>query len=265
MSNPIVELKGVELAYPIYSMRAQSIRNSIANLAVGGKLVKDGSDIVHVKALNGINVSLEDGDRMGIIGHNGAGKTTLLKVLAGVYEPDRGLVSVKGKISSMININLGLDAELTGRENVVNMGRIRGFTSKQILGKMDDIIAFTDLGQFIDLPVKTYSAGMTTRLIFGVATSLDPEVLLMDEWIGAGDKSFFDKATERLNNILTRSRVIVLASHNFNLINRLCNKLLVLEGGNQVYFGPLEGWDEVNNVPRTLPSSVERVLRLKSV
>ncbi|BBF81379.1 ABC transporter ATP-binding protein [Asticcacaulis excentricus] len=246
----LVNLAGVELTYPIYSVRAQSLRNAIANLAVGGKLLKDGHDVVNVRALSHITFSLEDGDRLGIIGHNGAGKTTLLKVLAGVYEPDHGLVDVKGKVSSMIDVNLGLDAELTGRENVINMGRIRGFSTRQLLQKLPEIVEFTELGAFIDLPLKTYSAGMMTRLIFGVATSLDPEILLMDEWIGAGDKGFFDKATQRLNDIVTRAKVIILASHNWALISGLCNKLLVLDGGAQVYFGPLEGWDEQNNRAR---------------
>lgn len=249
MGDKIVELQSVDLTYPIYSIKAQSLRNAIANLAVGGKLLKDGHDVIHVSALRNISFTLESGDRLGLIGHNGAGKTTLLKVLAGVYEPDRGTVSVNGRISSMIDVSLGLDHELTGRENLINMGRIRGFTTKQILEKTPEIIEFTDLGQYIDLPMKTYSAGMMTRLIFGVATSLDPEILLMDEWIGAGDKLFFDKATARLNDILTRSRVIVLASHNYALIRGMCNKVLVLNGGSQVYFGDIDGWDETNNRP----------------
>ena len=247
--SAVIELNNVELSYPIYSMKAQSIRNTIANLAVGGKLLRDGKDVIYVKALNKVSFSLHEGDRLGIIGHNGAGKTTLLKVLAGVYEPDRGGLRVDGRVSSMIHINLGADYELTGRENVMNMGRIRGFTTKQILAKMDDIIDFSDLGQFIDLPMKTYSSGMTTRLIFGVATSLEPDILLMDEWIGAGDHSFFEKANARLNNILKQSRIMVLASHNQNLINRFCNKLLVMNSGSQVYFGDIAGWDQQKNEP----------------
>jgi lipopolysaccharide transport system ATP-binding protein len=248
--SAIIELKGVDLSYPIYSIRARSLRNTIANMAVGGRLLKNGSDVIHVNALSGINISLSQGDRLGIVGHNGAGKTTLLKVLAGVYEPDKGHVHVNGRISSMIDINLGADPELTGRENLINMGRIRGFTTREILAKCSEIIEFTDLGHFIDLPMKTYSAGMVTRLIFGVATSLDPDILLMDEWIGAGDKFFFQKATDRLNDILTKSRVIVLASHNWALMASLCNKLLVLDAGAQVYFGDIEGWDEAANAPR---------------
>jgi ABC-type polysaccharide/polyol phosphate transport system ATPase subunit len=247
--STIINLQSVRLAYPVYSLRAQSIRNAIANMAVGGKLLKDGNDVIHVQALNDISFSLDDGDRLGIIGHNGAGKTTLLKVLAGVYEPDRGRIEINGKVSSMVDSNLGLDNELSGRENVFTMGRIRGYTTKQILAMMPEIIDFTDLGQFIDLPLKTYSAGMRTRLIFAVATSREPEILLMDEWIGAGDKSFYEKASARLNSMLNKSRVIVLASHNYNLIKRMCNKLLVMDAGKQTYFGDINGWDEPNNRP----------------
>jgi lipopolysaccharide transport system ATP-binding protein len=247
--SAIVELNGVELSYPIYSVRAHSLRNTIANLAVGGSLLKDGQDIVHVKALSGITFSLNEGDRLGIIGHNGAGKTTLLKVLAGVYEADRGHVSVVGRISSMIDIGLGLDATLTGRENMLTMGRMRGFTTRQVLSKEPEILEFSELGSYIDLPVKTYSAGMQARLVFAVATSLEPDVLLLDEWIGAGDAGFQAKAKARMNSMLEKSRVLVLATHSVGLIRSVCNKLLVLDGGKQVYFGDLAGWDMNQNIP----------------
>jgi ABC-type polysaccharide/polyol phosphate transport system ATPase subunit len=245
-----IKLSSLDLSYPIYSMRAQSLRNTLANIAVGGSLLKDGQDVIHVKALSNINFELHDGDRLGLIGHNGAGKSTLLKVLAGVYEPDKGHIEVKGRISSMIDISLGLDIDLTGRENIITMGRMRGFNIKEILKKIPDIIEFSDLGQFIELPIKTYSAGMTTRLVFAVATSLEPDILLMDEWIGAGDAAFFEKAVSRMNNILEKSRVMVLASHNFTLIKEVCNKLLVLNGGKQVYFGDLKAWDFEHQQPR---------------
>lgn len=247
--STIVEVHGVDLVYPVYSIRAQSLRNAIGNLAVGGKLLKDGRDIVYVKALNNITFSLKEGDRLGIIGHNGAGKSTLLRVLAGIYEPDAGRVNVSGRISSMLDDRLGVDPVLTGRENLINMGRMRGYSTKTILQMIPEIVEFTELGQYIDMPMRTYSQGMVARLIFGMATSLDPDVVLTDEWIGAGDKFFIDKATTRINDILSRSRIIVVASHSFNLIRSICNKLLVLESGNQIYFGPVEGWDEINNRP----------------
>ncbi len=243
----LVRLTNVNLAYPVYSIKAQSIRNTIANLAIGGSLLKNGQDVIHVKALNSINFELNDGDRLGIIGHNGAGKTTLLKVIAGVYEPDSGNVDINGRISSMIDITHGVDLELTGRENLVNMGRVRGYSTKQILEISPEIIDFTELGQYIDLPLKTYSAGMITRLIFGVATSFKPDILLMDEWIGAGDKFFIEKATNRLHGVLQSARVIVLSSHSWPLIRGFCNKLLVENKGRQVYFGDIENWDDENN------------------
>jgi ABC-type polysaccharide/polyol phosphate transport system ATPase subunit len=249
--SALIELKSVDLAYPIYSVRAQSLRNTIANIAVGGQLLKNGKDVVHVKALNGISLTLHEGDRLGLVGHNGAGKTTLLKVLAGVYEPDRGSVSVKGRVSSMIDIGLGLDWNLTGHENVMNMGRIRGFTTKQILNQIPAIVEFSDLGQFIDLPIKTYSAGMVARLVFAVATSLEPDILVMDEWMGAGDAAFFEKATQRMNDILQKSRIMVLASHNNGLLKSVCNKILVLKAGSQTFFGNIEDWDFEAHAPKS--------------
>lgn len=239
----IVNLNSVELRYPIYSIRAHSLRNTIANMAVGGKLLKDGQDIIYIEALNGISFSLNEGDRLGIIGHNGAGKTTLLKVIAGIYEPDRGVVDVKGRISSMIDIGLGLDTSLTGRENIVTMGRLRGFPTKQILDLIPAITEFSELGSYIDLPVKTYSAGMRARLVFAVGTTLEPDVLLLDEWIGAGDAEFHSRAADRMNEILEQSRVLVLATHNISLIRRVCNKVLVLNAGRQEFYGTVDEWN----------------------
>lgn len=240
--STLIELNGVSLEYPIYSIRAQSLRNAVINLAVGGKLLKDGHDTVHVKALDNISFSLHEGDRLGIIGHNGAGKSTLLKVLAGVYEPTRGNISVTGKISSMVDIGLGVDHSLTGRENVIGMARRRGFTTKQILAQLPDIVAFSELGQFIELPMKTYSAGMQARLVFAVATCFEPDILLLDEWIGAGDADFLQKAQDRMDEILEKSRMMVIATHNTGLVKRVCNKVLVLNGGQQEYFGDTSGW-----------------------
>jgi lipopolysaccharide transport system ATP-binding protein len=224
-------------------VRAQSLRNAVVNVAIGGKLLKDGHDIVHVKALDNVSFSLKEGDRLGIIGHNGAGKSTLLKVLAGVYEPTRGLINVQGRISSMVDIGLGADSNLTGVENIVNMARRRGFNTRQILAKIPEIVEFSELSQFIDLPFKTYSAGMSARLVFAVATCFEPDILLLDEWIGAGDAAFIEKAKKKMDDILERSRLLVLATHNQPLVKTVCNKLLVLEGGKQRYFGSVEGWE----------------------
>lgn len=239
----LIEVNSVDLVYPVYSIRAQSIRNMMANFSVGGQLLKDGSDIIYVQALSGLNFNLQEGDRLGVMGHNGAGKTTLLKLLAGIYEPTKGAVSVRGRISSMIDVGLGLDGNLTGRENIINMGRMRGFSTKEIMNKMNDIIEFSDLGSYIDLPVKVFSSGMSSRLVFSVATTLDPDILLFDEWLSTGDADFVQKATERMNTLVKLSRGMVIATHNANLIEKTCNKVLILDGGKQVYFGDVAGWD----------------------
>lgn len=241
--STLIELNSVDLVYPIYSVRAQSLRNAVANLSVGGKLLRDGSDIIYVKALSSISFTLNERDRLGIIGHNGAGKTTLLKLIAGIYEPTKGRVRVNGQISSMIDVGLGLDPNVTGRDNIINMGRMRGFTTKQILGRMNEIIEFSGLGSYIDLPIKIFSTGMASRLVFSVATTLDPDILLFDEWLNTGDAEFIEKATERMNFLMDKSRGMILASHSFDLIKKMCNKLLVLDAGQQVYFGDVAGWD----------------------
>ncbi len=248
--KPIIEVKNVELNYPVYSVKAQSIRNAIMNIAIGGKFLKQGQDVVIVRALTNLSFELYDGDRLGIMGHNGAGKTTLLKTLAGVYEPEQGTIKVDGRIISMIDIGLGLDMDLTGEENVISIGRIRGMTTGQIKSKMDEILEFTELGNFIDMPMRTYSAGMLSRLVFGVATCVPGDVILMDEWIGAGDHSFHEKANARLNGILDYAKIIVIASHNVGLIRAHCNKVLILEHGETKYFGGIDGWDFENQQPK---------------
>ena len=235
----LISAKQISLIYPVYSIRAQSLRNSVINLAVGGKLLRDGQDVVQVRALNDVTFDVLDGDRLGIMGHNGSGKSTLLKVLAGVYEPTGGSLRVEGEVSSMLDIGLGLDGEATGYENIMTMGRMKGLTPRQIRAKLPEIVEFTELGSYMHLPLKTYSAGMTMRLVFGVATSFEPDVLLLDEWLGAGDAHFMDKAKQRMNEVVSSARCVVLASHSFELIREVCNKLMVLEGGVVRYLGPV--------------------------
>ncbi len=235
-----IRLDDVQLIYPIYSVRAQSLRHTMINLAIGGRLLRGNNDVVHVNALEGISFRLEDGDRLGLLGHNGAGKSTLLKVLAGVYEPTRGNVQMTGIVASMLDIGNGIDWEATGVENVKIMSRLRGMRAAQINAQMEEVIAFSELGAYADLPMKTYSAGMAARLIFTLATSFKSDILIMDEWLGAGDTQFIQKATDRMNELVGHARIMVLASHNFPLIQATCNKVLVLEKGRMRYFGPIE-------------------------
>ena len=193
-----------------------------------------------VTALDGVSFELKSGDRLGLTGRNGAGKTTLLKVLYGIYEPTGGSVAIEGRVDALFNINLGFRREATGRRNIELRGLINGWSGEEIAGRMDEIIEFSELGDFIDLPFKAYSQGMAARLAFSIATSFEPEILLMDEWIGAGDPGFQEKARKRMAQMAKKAGIIVLASHNEALLNRTCNKLLELERGRVKSFTEIE-------------------------
>lgn len=184
-----------------------------------------------VRALDRVSFELKAGDRLGLVGSNGAGKTTLLKVLYGIYEPSGGQLELTGKVDALFNVSLGFRAEATGRRNIELRGLINGWSPDEIARRMEEIIEFSELGDFIDMPFKSYSQGMSARLAFSTATSFEPEILLMDEWIGAGDKDFQAKARKRMSELAERAGIIVLASHNDDLIKRTCNLLLTLDKG----------------------------------
>lgn len=205
----------------------------------GGQLKKQGRKRF-VQALDGVSFELAAGDRLGLVGGNGAGKTTLLKVLYGIYLPSSGTVTVDGRADALFNINLGFRREATGRRNIELRGLINGWSENQIAKRMDEIIAFSELGEFIDMPFNSYSQGMASRLAFSVATSLDPSILLMDEWIGTGDAHFQEKAKQRMEEVASKAGIIVLASHNHTLLGKVCNKVLELEKGKVRYFGPAD-------------------------
>ncbi|WP_246686708.1 ATP-binding cassette domain-containing protein [Mesorhizobium sp. B2-4-19] len=198
--------------------------------ALGGNIAKSGTGQV-VQALDGVSFELKAGDRLGLVGPNGAGKTTLLKVLYGIYQPSGGTISITGKVDALFNIHIGFRPEATGRRNIVLRGLISGWTAAEIEEKMEEIIDFSELGDFIDLPFKAYSQGMAARLAFAAATTLEPEILLMDEWIGAGDASFQEKAKRRMDELAEKAGIIVLASHDDALIRRVCTKKLTLRAG----------------------------------
>jgi lipopolysaccharide transport system ATP-binding protein len=235
-----MELHGVTLDYPIYSVRAQSLRSSVLNLAVGGRFMKDQHDVAVIRALTNIAFRLEEGDRLGLVGHNGSGKTSLLKVIAGIYEPTEGVVDIQGRVTSMISVGAGMDPEATGLQNIYNMGLMRLIRRSVIKERLPAIVEFSELGAFINLPVKTYSAGMVARLSFAVATELDADVLVLDEWLGAGDANFVEKAADRMNRLVENAKIVVLASHSTGLIQTVCNKVCALQGGRMTYFGPTE-------------------------
>ncbi len=239
-----IRLDGVTLDYYIYSVRAQSLRNAVFNMAVGGKLYKDQGDITVVRALENISFDLQEGDRLALIGHNGSGKTTLLKVLAGIYLPTRGRVQVEGDVTSMIALGAGLDMDATGLQNIRKMGAMRMISNKVIDERIGAIVEFSGLGDFVRLPIKTFSQGMLARLMFACATEFQAEVLVLDEWLAAGDADFIARAMERMQSFVDQAKIVVMGTHNFMLAEQVCNKVCVLDGGHITYFGPTEGWVE---------------------
>jgi ABC-type polysaccharide/polyol phosphate transport system ATPase subunit len=193
-----------------------------------------------VRALDGLSFTLQNGDRLGLIGHNGAGKSTLLKVLAGVYKPDSGFMQIEGRVSPLFNSAPGLDPDDDGYENIMTCGLFLGMTAEEINRKLPDIVAFCELGEYLDLPVRTYSNGMVARLGFAIATSIDPDILLLDEGLGAGDAAFAERAEARMKALIQRTRILVLASHSDALIKGMCNRAMLLEKGSLIASGPVD-------------------------
>lgn len=235
-----IEFKHVHVDIPIYNASSRSLRNRLMRAATGGQLDADSKGCVIVRALEDINFKFQDGDRIGLLGHNGAGKSTLLRVLSGAYTPTSGSTSMEGSIGSLIELSLGIDPEFTGRENVYFRARLLGIPKAKITEKIDEIMEFSELGHFFDMPLRTYSSGMNLRLAFAVSTMLRPEILLMDEWLSVGDKGFKHKAEERLKNVIDSTNILVIASHSRDLISRTCNRVIWLNHGKIHMDGPTE-------------------------
>lgn len=235
----MVAIHAKDLGLTYWLRRAPTLSRS-DNRQTGQGRVKGKGANRYVTALEGVSFDLKSGDRLGLIGPNGAGKTTLLKVLFGIYEPTEGSISIDGRVDALFNINLGFRREATGRRNIELRGLINGWSKEEIAARMEGIIEFSELGEFVDMPFKTYSQGMAARLAFSVATSLEPEILLMDEWIGAGDPKFQEKARARMRSMAERAGIIVLASHNHGLLKQTCNKILELVDGRVARMGDVE-------------------------
>lgn len=234
-------LENVNVDFPIYGAQ-RSFRKALFERATGGFVQRDASKSSHVvvKALTNISFSLKDGDRLGLVGHNGAGKSTLLRVLAGVYHPVSGRLLVDGDITPLFDALPGLDPEDTGYENIITAGLLFGLSRDQIETIIPDVEQFSELGEYMALPIRTYSSGMLLRLGFAFATAMHPGILLMDEGIGAGDARFAERATKRMEEFIGRSRIIVLASHSDHLIRTMCNKAALMEAGHIRAIGPVE-------------------------
>jgi ABC-type polysaccharide/polyol phosphate transport system ATPase subunit len=240
MPMPHITLDQIGVDFTIYQTSARSWRRTLLRAAVGGIIgTSEESGRVVVKALQGVSLDLRSGCRLALMGHNGAGKTTLLRAMAGIYHPTTGRINVAGRRAPMFDISLGFDEEATGFENIMLRGLLMGFSREEIDSKTQRIAEFSGLGNFLDLPVRTYSSGMMMRLMFSIATTIEADILLMDEWIAAGDRDFLQHANLRLLDLIDRSHILVFASHNTVLLKSLCNRGVVLDGGRIAFDGPV--------------------------
>ena len=227
----------VSIDFPIYHGNARSLKKMVL-AAASGRVGADRQNRVVVQALRDVSFSLAPGDRLALIGGNGAGKTTLLRTLAGIFEPVAGRLRVDGVVGSLLDATLGMNAELSGRENIMLRGLYNGMSSPEIAEMAEDVAEFAELGEFLELPVRFYSSGMGIRLAFAMATAIKPQILLMDEWFLAGDAAFMDKARHRLESLVRKAEILVLSSHLENIVTEWATRVIWLDGGRIREDGP---------------------------
>ncbi|MCX8281311.1 ABC transporter ATP-binding protein [Phyllobacterium sp. 0TCS1.6C] len=226
-----IRLQNVSVEFPIYNSSSRSLKNRVLSIATGGKIERRSDGLIIVRGLDDVSLQFNDGDRVGLIGHNGSGKTTLLRVLSGIYTPTRGSALIRGHAVSLININLGIDPDATGRENIRLRSAMMGMEPKEIAEKFEQIAEFSGLGEFLDVPFRTYSSGMQLRLAFATSTAVRPEILIMDEWLSTGDEDFKERANQRMRELVDSTKILVLASHSKELMLKNCNRVIWLEHG----------------------------------
>ena len=233
-------LDHVSLSFPVLHTSHRSLKKALVASATSGAILKGADSLPIVQALRDISLQFSPGDRVGLIGPNGAGKSTLLRTIAGIYEPDQGMVEVTGSTVPLLDLGIGFDAELTGWENIRLRSMYLGIPPSRFEALAPDIARFTELGDYLDLPVKTYSSGMQLRLSLGVATAVDADILLMDEWVMAGDASFLNKARARVARFVEAAHILVLASHSEAIIREWCNKAVLMKGGEALVIGSVD-------------------------
>ena len=226
----LISLKNISVNFPIYGAGSASLKKTLAASVTGGRFGKE-TGVTVVQALCNINLDLNNGDRLGLIGHNGAGKSTLLRTLAGVYEPSSGDFTRQGTLASLIDPSLGIEPDATGVENIMLRGLVMGLSKKQLEILTPEICEFSGLGEYVNMPVRTYSTGMMMRLAFSISTSVQADILLMDEWLSVGDAAFTEKAEQRMRDVVAKSGVLVLASHSLKLIAKECTRVAHMDHG----------------------------------
>ncbi|WP_322034467.1 ABC transporter ATP-binding protein [Burkholderia sp. BCC1970] len=235
-----IELKNATLDLPIYDLQGRSLKKKVMRMGRRNTIAEDNDGVIVVRALDSVSMRFGSGDRVGLIGHNGAGKSTLLRTMAGIYTPTSGEVQRSGKVVPLLDISLGMDENSTGLQNIRLRGLLLGMSDAEIKAKQEEIADFCELGDYLDLPIRTYSSGMRVRLAFAVSTAVDAEILLLDEVMGVGDASFMQKAKTRLQDLHGRAEIVVLAMHSNTEIRRVCNKVLWMERGRVHRFGGVE-------------------------
>jgi len=223
--------QNLTVEFPLFTNPSRSLKGKVLNATTGGRMAGTAGKRPVVQALNGLDFTVSEGERIGLIGHNGSGKTTLLRVLAGAYEPIGGDLKVHGRVASLLDLSLGMDHDATGYENIFLRGIMMGLSTDEIKEKTQEIADFTELGDFLDMPVRTYSSGMQLRLAFAVSTTVNADILLMDEWLSVGDEAFQAKAAKRLEAYVDQASVLIIASHDKQLIDRICTRKIKLEQG----------------------------------
>ncbi|MEJ5086242.1 MULTISPECIES: ABC transporter ATP-binding protein [Brucella] len=227
----LIQLQNASVEFPVFNSSSRSLKNRVLNIATGGKIERKTDSLVVIKGLSDISVTISDGQRVGLIGHNGSGKTTMLRVFSGIYTPTQGHAIVSGECISLININLGIDPDATGRENIRLRSAIMGLDPKETAAKVEEIAEFSGLGDFLDMPFRTYSSGMQLRLAFATSTAVRPEILIMDEWLSTGDEDFKARANQRMHELVNTTKILILASHSRELLEKNCNRIIWLEHG----------------------------------
>ena len=229
MTNII--LKDVYLNYPVFSSDSRSFKKNVLNKIKSEKFKKNKSDILHIQALKNINLKINEGDKIGVYGNNGSGKSSLLKIISGIYYPSNGIINVEGSINSLISLNAGFNENLTGKENSIFKLKLLGLKKDEINNKLDEIKNFSGLNEFFFLPIKTYSSGMLLRLSFSLSILCPHDILIMDEWLSVGDDKFQQQALLKINEIIQKSKILIMASQSKDVLEKLCNKIITLKDG----------------------------------
>lgn len=240
MSMPSIRLVDCSVSLPVYGANNRSMKGVVMSALTGGRIMPSSRAVTVVESLRNVSLDLAPGDRLGLAGHNGAGKTTLLKTLAGVYEPTSGYMECRGRVANLLDVTMGMDFEATGLDNIRLKGLLHGLHAAEIARKTRDIVEFSGLGSYVEMPVRVYSSGMLLRLAFSIVTSFEADILLMDEWLGVGDADFSARAQIRLAEIVRNASILVLASHSQEILRSHCNRILTLDHGQIVSDTKLE-------------------------